>query len=180
MFQASIEVFKTVGTILFWVVVVALALLGLSIGRVFDFGSSSNGGAIFGFIVGGAIGFVVASWIFGAIHLLISINDHLAKLVSFHETPVRPPERGSAVSPVPSNRAPPSNATMRPLREALAATDTNEGLRQRLLFLPIGKSLEIDGRRISKRDGDGGSYFMTDGFSGSLEALLEFLALKSS
>jgi hypothetical protein len=175
MLEATIGVFRAVGTILFWVVVGTWALLGLGIGHLFDLNSQSGMGGFLGLIVGGAAGFVVASCTFGVVHLLISINDNSARLVALQERTVKLLEHGSPKGHEATPAATAPASTMSPSRERVAATEADDELRRRLYFLPIGSSLEFNGKTIWKRDGLSGSYFETDGFSGSLNALLESL-----
>lgn len=97
MLETTIGVFRTVGWLLFWLVVGAFALLGLSTGKLVAYGS--DGSAFIGLLVGGGLGFVVASCIFGTLFLLISINDQSVRLVQLQERTVALLERGGAASP---------------------------------------------------------------------------------
>jgi hypothetical protein len=112
-------VFKNLGWLLFWLVVGSFPLQGLFIGRLLDYGTRSGAGGFVGLVIGGAVGFVVASWIFGVIHLLISVNDNSAKLVALQQRTIDLLERGSGSLGTPN--AQPVPAAGQTASETIAA-----------------------------------------------------------
>ncbi|HTR85319.1 MAG TPA: hypothetical protein VMI56_12635 [Reyranella sp.] len=173
MLELTIGVFRTVGGLIFFLVVIGSALQGLAIGRLLDYGTRSSAGAIIGFLVGGGVGFVVASWIFGIVHLLISLNDQSEKMVVLQQRLLEVLERA-----YPRSSA---NTSVSELHEAVAGvadtpsvSEVNpESWRQRFLLLPVDQSLEVNGLVVWKLQEPGGKiYFSGDRIYYSLDELL--------